>query len=333
MEQTPATTNTDIDHARLGAFPFLRLPPELRLAVYEAVFASVTRTHHELECMSTGPQASHPCLAQKHNKPAASVVFVSEAHTVALLATCRQIHLEASVYALPALKALQQRPRKIIVTTSGMDYDILDYLVRLSRSTQDVGRIAQSDRPFTKSNDESKQELQSDTQTTQVQIAIRNDFDQRPIGDHGTTEDLWSYLRMYMLRLHYDKLLYEAQQLSLQELRWPAHNLDVHFRMALMSPREKEEFDAEPWFENGIANDGGFPMQIQGGEDIESAEWERDWASSVPATECVTNNFEQPNTSLFEQRLSITRADDFIHAVSAYWKTVCGRWSGRKWPD
>ncbi|KAH3967961.1 hypothetical protein HBI56_157080 [Parastagonospora nodorum] len=315
MESTPPNTDTK---SRLNAFPFLRLPPELRLIVYEAMFATVTRSHHELECLSTGPQASHPCLAQKHNKPAASVIFVYEAHNVALLATCRQIHSEAGVYALPALKALQKRPRKIIITTSGMDCDILNYL---------------SDHRLTKSSEESKQEVQLDTQTTEVQIAIRNDFHQRTVGDHGTTEDLWSYLRMYMLRLQYDKLLYEAQQLSLQEPRWPAHNLDVHFRMALMSPREKEEFDAEPWLENSIANDGEFPMQIQSGEEIESVEWEKDWAPSVPAAEYVANDFEERNTSLFEQLLSVARADGFIHAVSAYWKTVCGRWSSRKWLD
>jgi len=286
MEQTPTLPTINAD-ARLGAFPFLRLPPELRQIVYEAVFASITRTHHELECMSIGPQASRPCLAQKYNKPAASVVFVYEAHTVGLLATCRQIYSEASIYALTALKALQQRPRKIIVTTSGIDCAILDYLVRLSRSTQDVRHLAQPHQQLPRPGDEGSQEEQSDTQTTQVQIAIRNDFEQRTIGDHGTTEDLYSYLRMYMLRLHYDKLLYKAQQLSLQELRWPAHNLDVRFRMALMSPREKEEFDAEPWFENEIANDGEFPMRIQGGEEIEPAEWEKDWVPSVPAGECV----------------------------------------------
>ncbi|KAH3968127.1 hypothetical protein HBI82_076360 [Parastagonospora nodorum] len=330
MESTPPNTDTD---SRLHAFPFLHLPPELRLIVYEVVFATVTRTHHELECMSTGPQASHPCLAQKHNKPAASVIFVYEAHNVALLATCHQIYSEAGVYALPALKTLQQRPRKIIVTTSGMDCDILGYLVRLSRSTQEVRCLAQSDHQLTKSSEESKQEVQPDTQTTEVQIAIRNDFHERTVGDHGTTEDLWTYLRMYMLRLHYDKLLYEAQQLSLQALRWPAHNLDVHFRMALMSPREKEEFDAEPWLENSIANDGEFPMQIQSGEEIESVEWDKDWAPSVPAAEYVANDFEERNTSLFEQRLSVARAEGFIHAVSAYWKAVCGRWSGRKWLD
>jgi hypothetical protein len=187
-------------------------------------------------------------------------------------------------------------------------------------------------------------------QTTQIQIAIRNDFEKQPFGDHGTTEDLWSYLRMYILHLHYDKLLYEVQELRSRQWR-PSRSLDVTFRMALMSPREKEEFDAEQWFDRTTMFDGRHFLQIQSGDQLEAKEWEKDWATSVSSSESVVDktkddwarflpafspdvNMARGTASVLTgRRESVTKFDRLLRAASKRWKAAYGRWSGRRWLD
>jgi hypothetical protein len=299
--------------------------------------------------MSTSPRARHPCLIQKHGKPAASIVFVHEALAVAVLATCREVYSEASVIAQTALRALQQRPKKMIITTSAMDAGILDIFIHLSGSTKDLRRLTQISPRAMHWGVEGKKEPQPTLQTTQVQIAIRNEFEKQPFGDHGTTEDLWSYLRMYILRLHYDKLLYEAQELRSQEQWRPSRNLDVTFRMALMSPIEKEEFETEQWFDSSIMFDGRYFLQIQGGEQLEASGWEEDWATSatpsesvmdgpqkdwvtfLPASTCAVSMTRGIAPVLSGRRRSVSKLDRLLQATSKRWKAVYGRWSGRGW--
>ncbi|KAL5115694.1 hypothetical protein ACEQ8H_006406 [Pleosporales sp. CAS-2024a] len=342
--------HSNIRDAPCRSFPFLRLPSELRLIVYDFMFSSVTRTHHESNDLSKSPQARHPCLIQRYGRPAASLVYVHESIPVAILATCRQIHAEAHSFARSALRALQERPKRIIVTTGAMDSNILDVFVRISESCRDDrGCIQLQDQRKDREYDGIEEE-DAVSQDCQVQVAIRNEFENRPFGTHGTTEDLWSYLRLYMLRLHYDRVLYEAHELLSGEQWLPTRRLNVTFRMALMTQVEQAEFASEPWFENSVLYDGKFRLQIQGGTEIESDEWDKEWATSVPCPDRVVERSEEEWASFLpisvriangigvsqavasEQGKRRFRVGGLLPRVSGWWKKTRKRWSDRRRP-
>jgi hypothetical protein len=95
--QTPVCATNELD-CSLGAdlpFRFLDLPSELRLMVYERI--SINVTHMVLQDLTYGPFAS--------------INLLSRTLPVALLATCRLVHTEASPVLQPKIALLRDTDR------------------------------------------------------------------------------------------------------------------------------------------------------------------------------------------------------------------------------
>jgi hypothetical protein len=265
MKTATTVMAADATDAPCRTFPFLAIPKELRLMVYEALFESITRTHLELMRQPyPWHRGLHPCLAQEHNKPVGSACAVHETIPLAVLATCRQVYSEAVVVLQPALKALGERTQKLVITTEALRSSFL--LNLLKRSAHDIENI----HPYcTAGHDETHLALEP----IRIQVAIRNTYANQQLEDLGTAEELWSYLRLHILRLHYENLLFEAEALNCVASRCSARATVVTFHMAPMSCIEEEEFELCLPFEKSSQNCGSW-LQIQGGEDIEVIEWE-----------------------------------------------------------
>lgn len=318
MKSMATMTASGAIDAPLRAFPFLALPKELRLITYEFIFESFIRTHQEL---SRSPGSGlHPCLEQKHRSPALTISLVVETMSVGVLRTCKQVYTEAVVVLRTASKAFRRRPIKVFVTTGAL---------RSSYLLDVLGRLGQSSQSFCGAPGIESDEILFTSQPAQVQVAVRNEFANRRLGNIGTAEDMWSYLRMHILRVHYEGILYEADTLRCNGYPSLARDLNITFRMALMSPAEKKEFEKAPPFEQSTARARSSHLQIQGGEEIGLTEWEEDWAASWTPSKGVVNDPEGLQGELIKVRKSCSRTVRFLHAMSGRWKVLYERWNGR----
>jgi hypothetical protein len=321
MKTTTTVMASGTTDAPCRTFPFLALPKELRLMVYEALFESITRTHLELMKQPyPWHRGLHPCLAQERNKPVGSACAVHENIPLTILATCRQVYSEAVVVLQPALKALRERPQKLVITTEALRSSFL--LNLLKRSAHHIKTI----HPYcTASHDEPHPAPES----IRIQVAVRNAYANQQLGDLGTAGELWSYLRLHILRLHYENLLFEAETLNCVAARCSARATVVTFHMAAMSCIEKEEFEVCLPFEKSSQNCGSW-LQIQGGEEIEVTEWEDNWATSQTDVETVVEAPEECKSEVTDVVIYGSRMDRLICGAYAKWKSLTKRWSRKR---
>ncbi|KAF2112179.1 hypothetical protein BDV96DRAFT_649538 [Lophiotrema nucula] len=99
--------STTSDH-----FPFLNLPSELRLMIYEHL--SITTRHHTLSFKTKFSRYLKPTML--------SVTLVTRTLPVPLLRTCKQIHSEASPTLSNPLSKLKKEPIKFIIDVEQFKY-------------------------------------------------------------------------------------------------------------------------------------------------------------------------------------------------------------------
>jgi hypothetical protein len=302
-------------------FPFLALPKELRLMVYEVLFESTTRTHIELMKQPyPWHRIVHPCLAQEHDKPAASACAVHETIPLAILTTCRQVYSEVVIVLQPILIALGQRPQKLVITTEALRSSfLLDLLHRYAHHIKTIHPHCNV------GHDEPHPVLEP----IRIQVAVKNAYANRQLGNLGTAEELWSYLRLHILRLHYENLLFEAEALNCVMTPCPARATVVTFHMAPLSFIEKEEFEMCPPFEKSSQNCGSC-LQIKGGEEIVVTEWENNWATSQTEPETAVKALAEYSSEGTEVIKYGSKMDRLIRGAYTKWKSLTKRWSRRR---
>jgi len=111
-------------------FPFLSLPTELRLIVYEALPIRTQHYHIREKYTRDRPKASCSNLGL--------ILVLSDVAGISILATCKTIHAEASKTLGRKLDALRMEPLRIITNTEFLNRR---YLVAILEGVQGTSRF------------------------------------------------------------------------------------------------------------------------------------------------------------------------------------------------
>jgi hypothetical protein len=264
-------------------FRFLDLPKELRLMVYDCL-PTIT-THHKIRTseyayvqfniQSLGHYIEAAPRTRFHDRdwPVHSVKIVRKTISgLSIFAICQQIASEAGAILHPKLLAISEGPAQFITNSIALESCQLAYMTgRFS-----VPSSGKNTKPLLNTDEEMPGDdgcYPTGTTPRPIHIAIRNSFLDSD-AERCTT-------RMEVLR---DQIYALVHTVWIHLYTGPPSHGYLHFRMACLTLEEKEAYDkVQPLACTCVSKDDeGTPMRTtNGGEVIESEEWEEEWAEGV----------------------------------------------------
>jgi hypothetical protein len=239
-------------------FRFLDLPKDIRLMVYERLPVKVT--HHS--------------LAKGFYVPPNMVLVCKTISGINVLAACRQIHDEANAILVARLATLEG-PVRIVTDAHNLNCrDMSEILQCLSAGKQDSAR---ANGPQT-----ATWEIFRDTDHTYQQLpATKAQIPRVVIAVHDP--DAWvpePEAKINRLRFCFGRL-FDNIGFVLDEVN--ATSLIVQVRTALFPAAQKTMFDnIQPLASRPVAfgvpnRPANSDVRVEGGENIEEEEWQKDW--------------------------------------------------------